>query len=59
MYGGLSYHSATGNSSFRVQFLAEERESKMGLLLQIFNLKIMLSLENENPTLKFQFPGLV
>ena len=60
MYLGLSYHSATGNSSFRVQFLAEENPKiSTPTNLQFDNINTLLSLENETPTLKFQFPGLV
>ena len=71
--------SATGNSSFRVQFLAEESPKMKFVLYEIsydilFNnltkistptnlqfdyINTLLSLENETPTLKFQFPGLV
>ena len=72
--------SATGNSSFRVQFLAEENPKMKFVLyeisydilynnltkistpptnLQFDYINTLLSLENETPTLKFQFPGLV
>ena len=68
--------SATGNSSFRVQFLAEENLKMKFVLyeisydiltkistpptnLQFDYINTLLSLENETPTLKFQFPGLV